>query len=67
MEDQTCQEDQYYIKPDSLKTDLATDVINENGSESNGTKVYKIKKWLFIKSMFYSMGILRQVRWGQKI
>ena len=37
-------QDQYYIKPDSLDTDLATSAINENGSESNGTKVYKIKK-----------------------
>ena len=37
-------EDQYYIKPNSLKSDIATSVINENGSESNGTKVYKIKK-----------------------
>ena len=37
-------ENQYYIKPDSLKGDIATSVINENGSESNGTKVYKIKK-----------------------
>lgn len=37
-------EDQYYIKPDALKGDIATSVINENGSESNGTKVYKIKK-----------------------
>ena len=37
-------EDQYYIKPNALKGDIATSVINENGSESNGTKVYKIKK-----------------------
>lgn len=37
-------EDQYYIRAESLKSDLATGVINENGSESNGTKVYKIKK-----------------------
>lgn len=37
-------EEQYYIKPDALKSDIATSVINENGSESNGTKVYKIKK-----------------------
>lgn len=37
-------QDQYYIRAESLKSDLATGVINENGSESNGTKVYKIKK-----------------------
>lgn len=37
-------EDQYYIKAESLKGDIATEVINENGSASNGTKVYKIKK-----------------------
>lgn len=37
-------QDQYYIRADSLKSDLATGVINENGSGSNGTKVYKIKK-----------------------
>lgn len=38
-------EDQYYIKAESLKGDIATGVINENGSASNGTKVYKIKKF----------------------
>ena len=37
-------EEQYYIKAESLKGDIATGVINENGSASNGTKVYKIKK-----------------------
>lgn len=37
-------QDQYYIRAEALKSDLATGVINENGSESNGTKVYKIKK-----------------------
>ena len=37
-------QDQYYIKAETLKGDIATGVINENGSESNGTKVYKIKK-----------------------
>ncbi len=37
-------EDQYYINTEALETDLATNEINENGSESNGTKVYKIKK-----------------------
>ena len=37
-------ENQYYIKAESLKGDIATEVINENGSASNGTKVYKIKK-----------------------
>ena len=38
-------EDQYYINAESLKGDIATGVINENGSASNGTKVYKIKKF----------------------
>ncbi len=36
--------DQYYINPNSFKGELANNVINENGSNSNGTKVYKIKK-----------------------
>lgn len=37
-------ENQYYIQPNSLNSDIATSVINENGSESNGTKIFKIKK-----------------------
>ena len=37
-------QDQYYIRAQALKSDLATGVINENGSGSNGTKIYKIKK-----------------------
>lgn len=37
-------QDQYYINAEKLKGDIATSIINENGSESNGTKVYKIKK-----------------------
>ena len=45
-------EDQYYINTDALHTDLATNEINKNGSESNGTKVYKIKK-LEDKYMIY--------------
>ena len=36
--------DQYYINPNKLNGDLATNVINENGSDSNGTKVFKLKK-----------------------
>ena len=36
-------ENQYYIKAESLNADLNTNLINENGSESNGTKLYKIK------------------------
>ena len=36
--------DEYYINADSLNSDIATQVINENGSNSNGTKVFKIKK-----------------------
>lgn len=38
-------EDQYYINAESLKGDIETGVINKNGSASNGTKVYKIKKF----------------------
>ncbi len=37
-------EDQYYINPKAFKGDIASNAINENGSSSNGTKVYKIKK-----------------------
>lgn len=37
-------QDEYYINADSLNSDIATQVINENGSQSNGTKVFKIKK-----------------------
>ena len=36
--------EEYYINADSLNSDIATQVINENGSNSNGTKVFKIKK-----------------------
>lgn len=45
-------ENQYYINADALNTDLATNEINKNGSESNGTKIYKIKK-LEDKYMLY--------------
>lgn len=37
-------QDEYYINANSLNSDIATQVINENGSNSNGTKVFKIKK-----------------------
>ena len=37
-------QDQYFINPDSLNSDIATNAINENGSGGNGTKVFKIKK-----------------------
>ena len=37
-------QDQYYINPDSLNSDIATNAINKNGSEGNGTKIFKIKK-----------------------
>jgi hypothetical protein len=37
-------EDQYFINPDSLNSDLATNAIKENGSNGNGTKIYKVKK-----------------------
>ena len=45
-------QDQYYIIPESLNGNLVMNAINENGSESNGTKVYKIKK-LDSKYMIY--------------
>ena len=45
-------ENQYFINPDALNSDIATSVINENGSNSNGTKVFKIKK-LEEKYMIY--------------
>ncbi len=45
-------ENQYFINPDALNSDIATSVINENGSNSNGTKVFKIKK-LEDKYMIY--------------
>ena len=37
-------QDQYFINPNSLNSDIATNEIKENGSEGNGTKVFKIKK-----------------------
>ena len=37
-------EDQYYIHPETLKSDIEQNEINENGSDSNGTKVFKVKK-----------------------
>ncbi len=45
-------EDQYFINPNALNSDIATNVINENGSNSNGTKLFKIKK-LEDKYMIY--------------
>ena len=37
-------ENQYYVNADALNSDIATYVINKNGSESNGTKIFKVKK-----------------------
>lgn len=37
-------QDQYFIKPNSLNSDIATNAIRENGSKGNGTKIFKIKK-----------------------
>lgn len=37
-------EDQYYINAEKLNGDIVTNAINENGSKSNGTKIFKIKK-----------------------
>ena len=45
-------QDQYYINAEKLNTDISTNVINENGSASNGTKIFKIKK-LEEKYMIY--------------
>lgn len=45
-------QDQYFIKPDSLDSDIATNAIRENGSKGNGTKIFKIKK-LEDKYMIY--------------
>ena len=45
-------ENQYFINPDALNSDIATNVINGNGSNSNGTKVFKIKQ-LEDKYMIY--------------
>lgn len=36
--------DQYYINTDSLNRDIVSYEVNPNGSEGNGTKVFKIKK-----------------------
>ncbi len=45
-------EDQYYINPGAFNSDIATSVINKNGSASNGTKLFKVKK-LEDKYMIY--------------
>lgn len=45
-------EDQYYINPEAFNSDIAKSVINENGSASNGTKLFKVKK-LEDKYMIY--------------
>ena len=37
-------EDEYYINPNAFDSDISTSVINKNGSESNGTKLFKVKK-----------------------
>ena len=37
-------ENQYYINPDALNSDIATDTLKENGSSGNGTKIFKVKK-----------------------
>lgn len=45
-------QDQYFIKTESLNSDIATNAIKENGSKGNGTKIFKIKK-LDTKYMIY--------------
>lgn len=37
-------QDQFYINAEQLNSDVSTEVINENGSKSNGTKIFKLKK-----------------------
>lgn len=37
-------ENQYYINPDGLNSDIATGTLNENGAKGNGTKLFKIKR-----------------------
>ena len=37
-------ENQYYINAGQLNSDLSTEFINANGSKSNGTKLFKVKK-----------------------
>jgi predicted PurR-regulated permease PerM len=37
-------QDQYYINAGQLNSDVSTEVINANGSKSNGTKLFKLKK-----------------------
>lgn len=37
-------ENQYFINPESLNSDLETIAIRKNGSNGNGTKVFKVKK-----------------------
>ena len=36
--------DQYYINPDALNSDIATDTLKGNGTDGNGTKIFNIKK-----------------------
>lgn len=45
-------QDQYFIKPESLDGDIATNALKQNGSKGNGTKIFKIKK-LEEKYMIY--------------
>lgn len=37
-------QDQYFVKYESLNADIATNALRKNGSEGNGTKIFKIKK-----------------------
>ena len=37
-------QDQYFINPDALNSDIATGTLKENGSDGNGTKLFKLKK-----------------------
>lgn len=44
--------DQYFINTDSLNRDIVSYEVNPNGSEGNGTKVFKVKK-IDTKYMIY--------------
>ena len=45
-------ENEYYINTEQLNRDIVSYEVNKNGSEGNGTKVFKIKK-IETKYMIY--------------
>ena len=44
---------EYFVNTDSLNRDIVSYEVNDNGSEGNGTKVFKIKKLENNKFMIY--------------